>query len=95
MPRPRRAAAQLGDDERAMRHVGIIACILDDAGASARLRPISLSASGKHGVSPRGRRIVTESGNPPVTSASKAARAAAAAQAPVVQPRFRGVCRAP
>ena len=44
----------------------------------------------KLGVCPPGRRIVTGSGKWPVSSAANAARAAAAAQAPVVQPRRSG-----
>ena len=50
----------------------------------------SVSASAKSAEPPPGRRIVTGSGNWPVSQPSAAARAAAAAQAPVVQPRRRG-----
>ena len=52
--------------------------------------PVPLSsarASGKVAVPPRGNRIATGSGKRPVSIAAKAAREAAAAQAPVVQPR--------
>ncbi len=47
----------------------------------------AVSASAKAGRSPRGSLRVTGSGNRPVSSAAYAALAAAAAQAPVVQPR--------
>ena len=52
--------------------------------------PESLSdskQSGKWGVSPLGRDMLTGSGNSPVTSAVSAALVAAVAHAPVVQPR--------
>src|SRR5258706_335392 len=48
--------------------------------------PRSRAANAKLGRWPRGRRIVTGSAKRPVCNASNAARAAAAAQAPVVQP---------
>jgi hypothetical protein len=45
-------------------------------------------ASGKEGLSPFGRVIVTGSGNEPVSNAAQAAFVAAVAHAPVVQPRL-------
>ena len=95
MPRARRRPGQLGDDQRAMRHVGIVAGILDDAGAGACRSPARRAPARKLGVWPRGRRIVTGSGKRPVSSAANAARAAAAAQAPVVQPRRSGAVCSP
>ena len=38
MPLSRRGPGQLGDDQRAMRHVGIVPGILDDAGAGGAVR---------------------------------------------------------
>jgi hypothetical protein len=49
-------------------------------------------ASAKLGRSPRGSVTATGSGNSPVTTAAKAAFAAAAAQVPVVQPRRKTGC---
>ena len=53
-----------------------------------------VSASGKEAFRPRGRSIATGSGSRPVSRRSQAARAAAAAQAPVVQPRLNSVIAA-
>ena len=72
-----------------MGHVGIVAGILDDAGGGLA-GASDWRASAKLGRSPLGSGISTGSGNPPVSSAVKAALAAAVAQAPVVQPRRRG-----
>ncbi len=56
--------------------------------AAVALSPArSCSARAKSARKPRGRRIVTGSGNPPPSRASNAAFAAAVAHAPVVQPR--------
>lgn len=55
--------------------------------ARAQPSPASCSASAKAGRWPPGSRISTGSGKTPVRSAWPAARAAAVAQAPVVQPR--------
>src|SRR5580704_1066608 len=57
--------------------------------AVAALSSLRVMASAKLGRSPRGKVTATGSGNSPVTSAVKAALAAAAAQVPVVQPRHR------
>src|SRR5947209_11255984 len=57
--------------------------------ARAKSSPRSCMASAKLGLPPRGNATDTGSGKSPVTSASKAARAAAVAQVPVVQPRRR------
>ena len=73
-----------------MGHVGIVAGVLDDAGRGADRRPATGGARAKLGRSPLGRVISTGSGNSPVSSAVKAAFAAAVAQAPVVQPRRKG-----
>ncbi len=56
--------------------------------ALAQPSPVSSSASGKAGVSPLGRVMVTGSGNSPVRNAANAAFTAAVAHAPVVQPRL-------
>ena len=56
--------------------------------ARAQPSPSSSSASGKLGVSPLGRVIVTGSGKVPVRNAANAAFTAAVAHAPVVQPRL-------
>ena len=58
--------------------------------ASAQPGPVAAWLTAKRGASPRGSRIVTASGTPPPHSPSSAARQAAVAQAPVVQPRRRG-----
>ncbi len=55
--------------------------------AFAQPGPASLSASAKQGREPLGSVTLTGSGKVPVNSASVAARVAAAAQVPVVQPR--------
>ena len=73
-----------------MRDIGIVAGILDDRRRVAKPSPSSLSASAKATRRPPGSAISTGSGNSPVSSAAQAALAAAAAQAPVVQPRLRG-----
>ncbi|GAC1559035.1 MAG: hypothetical protein NVS2B5_22110 [Beijerinckiaceae bacterium] len=57
--------------------------------ARAKPSPRSCSASAKAGRAPCGRVMETGSGKRPVTRASNAARVAAAAQVPVVQPRRR------
>ena len=59
--------------------------------ASAHPGPASASAMANSGRSPRGRVIRTRSGRPSPHSIISAARTAAVAQAPVVQPRRRGV----
>ena len=88
-PAPGRREAHGRDDERAMGDVGVVARVLDDAGAR-KSGPSSWVASAI-GPRPFGSATGTGSGNAPVSSASKAARAAPLAQAPVVQPRRRGV----
>jgi len=60
--------------------------------AVAALSSMRVIASAKLGCSPRGSVTSTGSGNSPVTSAAKAAFAAAAAQVPVVQPRRNTRC---
>ena len=76
------------NDERAMRHIGVVARVLDDAGARPACAGL-LQASAKLGRMPFGRVTATGSGKPPPNSAWHAARAAAAAHVPVVQPRRR------
>ena len=72
-----------------MRDVGVVAGILDDAGRRQAVAELADSASAKATRLPPGSAISTGSGNSPVSSAAQAALAAAAAQAPVVQPRCR------
>ena len=57
--------------------------------ARANPSPSSSVASANEGRRPFGSSMATGSGNSPVTSAVYAARVAAVAQAPVVQPRRR------
>ena len=57
--------------------------------ARVKPSPRSCIARANAGRPPRGKATATGSGKRPVTSASKAARAAAVAQVPVVQPRRR------
>ena len=59
--------------------------------ARAKSAPSSWVARANSGLRPFGSATGTGSGNRPVRSASKAARAAPLAQAPVVQPRLSGV----
>ena len=73
-----------------MRDIRIVAGILDDPGPARSPVRVSLVARLKAGRAPPGSAMVTGSGNAPVCRASKAARTAAVAQAPVVQPRRRG-----
>ena len=84
------AAPHRGNDQRAMRDVGIVAGILDDAGHRRAVAQVRDCASAKPTRWPPGSVISTGSGNSPCTSAAQAALAAAVAQAPVVQPRLRG-----
>ena len=79
------------DDQRAMGDVRIIARVLDDAGAGEIRRRVLGWRGRIPAASPFGSATGTGSGNWPVRSASKAARAAPLAQAPVVQPRLSGV----
>ena len=58
--------------------------------AAAHPGPSSRCDKGNAGVSPRGRRIVTGSGQSPPQSRVSAALTPAVAQAPVVQPRRSG-----
>ena len=88
-PRAGRAPANGRFDKDAMRHVRIVACVFNDARCGARAI-VSQIATAKDGRPPPGSSISTVAGHSPVTSASQAARAAAAAQAPVVHPRRRG-----
>jgi len=60
--------------------------------AVAAFPSMCVMASAKLGRSPRGSATATGSGKSPVTSAAKAALAAAAAQVPVVQPRRNADC---
>lgn len=59
--------------------------------ASAQSAPSARCDKAKDGVSPRGKRMVTGSGHSPPHRRDSAARSAAVAQAPVVQPRRREV----
>ena len=88
-----RAAAGPCDDERAVRHVRIVARILDDAGQAPSPPRSARMASAKAGRSPPGSSTSTGSGKLAGESAEKAAFAAAAAQVPVVQPRRSGAFR--
>ena len=85
-----RATGDFGNDGRAMRHIRIIARILDNSRLGACLAK-RFKTNAKAGVSPLGRTMETGSGNLPVSSAVMAALAAAVAHAPVVQPRRSGV----
>ena len=67
-PLPARAAADRGEDQRAMGDVGIVAGVLDHAGGRRAVAQ-RLVASAKAGCCPRGRVTSTGSGNSPVSSA--------------------------
>ena len=90
-PLPARAGAHGGEHDGAMRDVGIVAGVLDDAGARARS---VAAARAREREGSAARRAAARSrpgrGIRPVSSAAKAALAAAVAQAPVVQPRRSG-----
>ena len=97
--RPRRRETSRRRPARRARTVAQISAPWVTSGSSpaslttpAVAEPSSLRviASAKLGRSPRGNVTSTGSGNSPVTSAAKAAFAAAAAQVPVVHPRRNG-----
>jgi hypothetical protein len=69
--------------------VGIVAGVLDDAGAGEAVAAVG-EGQREPGRVPFGSVTATGSGNAPVSSASQAALEAAAAQVPVVQPRRNG-----
>ena len=89
-PALKRRATHRRDDQCAMGDVRIVAGVLDDAGPG-EIGPKLMGREGEfrpHAFRQRdGNRIGKLAGH----SASKAARAAPAAQAPVVQPRLSGV----
>ena len=86
IPEPGGAWRDLGDDQGAVGHIGVVAGVLDDAGAGAALAPFGERQRKPRAAAARqaDRHRV---GEPPESSAANAARAAAAAHAPVVQPR--------
>ena len=73
-----------------MGDVRVVARVLDDAGAG-EIGPKLVDRQRKFGPEALRQRDRNRVGNAPVRSASKAARAAPLAQAPVVHPRRRGV----
>ena len=75
-----------------MRYVGVVSGIFDDAGAGLSVRLLG-ERQGKSRSLPAGQADHHGIGKLPVSSAANAARAAAAAQAPVVQPRRNGAVR--
>ena len=75
-------------DQRAMGDVRVVARVLDNAGAG-EIDPELMGREREFGPRPFGSATGTGSGKAPVRSASKAARAAPLAHAPVVQPRLR------
>ena len=88
-PRAKRATANRCLNKRAMRDVRIVARILNDARRGAH----AIGLADRHGegrLPPPGSSISAVAGHSPVRSASQAARTAAAAQDPVVQPRRKG-----
>ena len=76
-----------------MGDVRIVARVLDDAGAG-KIGPKLMGRQREFGPEALRQRNRNGSGNAPVRSASKAARAAPLAQAPVVHPRLREVLSA-
>ena len=88
--RARRREAHGRHDQRAMGDVRIVARVLDDAGAGESCRRAHGSRARIRASSPWAARPGPDRERRPVSSASKAARAAPLAQAPVVQPRLRG-----
>ena len=90
-PRPRRA--RRGARSRspgAVGHVGIVAGVLDHAGPRVALAALVRAPARRPGAGRRAAGSSTGSGKAPPVSAVQAARAAAVAQAPVVQPRRSG-----
>ena len=74
-----------------MGDVGIVARVLDDSGAGEIVAELLGGEGEFRPQDPLASATGTGSGKWPVRSASKAARAAPLAQAPVVQPRLSGV----